>query len=338
MKSVQLGKSQLMVSQVGFGGIPIIPLAMDKAIEVVQHCYARGVTFFDTANMYGNSEKMIGQALEKVRDNVVLATKTTRRDRQGAAEHIALSLANLKTDRIDLYQFHNLSKEEDLETVLGPGGAMEAVQAAMEAGQIRQVGVTSHKIDVAIKACRTGRFATLQFPFNFIEVEPSEQLFKEARAQNMGIIAMKPLGGGLLDDAALCFKFLQQYPDVVPIPGISKTEEMDEILTFYQTPSPLSDEQKARIAEIRAELGQKFCHRCGYCQPCEQSVPIAEVLMFRSTIKRIPPVLAKKINQKVMESVDNCTQCGECIEKCPYDLNIPDLLVEVKAIYDAIEG
>lgn len=338
MRSVQLGKSQLMVSQVGFGGIPIIPLAMDKAIEVVRHCYARGVTFFDTANMYGNSEKMIGQALENVRDKVVLATKTTRRDRQGAADHIALSLANLKTDYIDLYQFHNISKEEELETVLGPGGAMEAVQAAVEASQIKQVGVTSHKIDAAIKACQTGRFATLQFPFNFIEVEPLEQLFKVARAHNMGIIAMKPLGGGLLEDAALCFKFMQQYPDVVPIPGVSKTEEMDEILALYQTPLPLSDEQKAQMDKIRTELGQKFCHRCGYCQPCEQCVPIAEVLMFRSTIKRIPPVLAKKLNQKVMQSVENCTQCGVCIEKCPYDLNIPELLVEVKEIYDAIEG
>ncbi len=336
MKTVTLGKSGLVVSQVGFGGIPIIPLAMEKAVEVVRHCYARGITFFDTANMYGNSEKMIGLALEKVRDKVVLATKTTRRDNPGARKHIARSLENLKTDVIDLYQFHNVSSDANLDKILGPDGAMEAVQAAMKEGRIRQVGVTSHKIDTAIKACRTGLFATLQFPFNFIEVEPLEALFQAAREQDMGIIAMKPLGGGLLDSAALCFKYLQQHPDVVPIPGISRPEEMDEIIELYRNPTPFTADEKERMEKIRAELGQSFCHRCGYCMPCEQGISIPEVLMFRSTVKRIPPDIAAVLAKSVMEGVDNCTGCGECIEKCPYDLNIPDLLVEVRGIYDAV--
>lgn len=338
MKTVILGRSGLAVSQVGFGGIPIIPLAMEKAVEVVRHCYARGITFFDTANMYGNSEKMIGMALEKVRDKVVLATKTTRRDEKGAEEHIAWSLANLRTDVIDLYQFHNVSTEKDLDKILAPDGAMQAVQAAVAAGRIKQVGVISHKIDTAVKACRTGLFATLQFPFNFIEVEPLETLFQVAREQNMGIIAMKPLGGGLLDSAALCFKFLQQHPDVVPIPGISRPEEMDEILDLYRSPAPFTPEEKARLEQIRDELGQKFCHRCGYCLPCEQGIAIPEVLMFRSTIKRIPPVVAAKLAGAAMAAVENCSRCGECMQRCPYDLNIPDLLVEVKGLYDAVAG
>ncbi|RJQ77914.1 MAG: aldo/keto reductase [Desulfobacteraceae bacterium] len=336
MKSIQLGKSGLMVSEIGFGGIPIIPLSHEAGVDVVRHCHARGITFFDTANMYGNSEKMIGDALATVRKNVVIATKTTRRDKAGAAEHIALSLRNLKTDVIDLYQFHAVSKDEDLETILAPEGAMQAAREAVAAGKIRHVGLSSHKIEVALKACRTGQFETLQFPFNFIENEPAGELFKTARGQNMGIIGMKPLGGGLLQKAALCFKFLQQYPDVVPIPGISQTAEIDEIIALYDHRQPLSDKEKAEIEAIRAELGNKFCHRCGYCQPCAQGVAITEVMMFRSSARRLSPKVAAALSRKAMATVDLCSNCGECVEKCPYELDIPVLIRELKELHAAL--
>ncbi|MDA8139166.1 MAG: aldo/keto reductase [Desulfobacteraceae bacterium] len=336
MKKVRLGKSGLLVSEVGFGGIPIIPLPHERAVEIVRHCHERGVTFFDTANMYGNSEKMIGAALETVRDTVVLATKTTRRDKAGAAKHIELSLQNLRTDHIDLYQFHHVSKSEEIEEILSPNGAMAAVQEAMQAGKIGHVGVTSHKIEAALEACRTGLFATLQFPFNFIETDALKELFGVARGLDMGIIAMKPLGGGLLQDAALCFKFLQQHPDVVPIPGISRKEEIDQILSFYENPQPLNESEQQQIETIRAELGQKFCHRCGYCQPCEQGVAITDVLMFRSSVRRLAPAVAVLFSKNAMATVEKCTQCGECVKRCPYDLAIPELLLEVKGIYDAV--
>ena len=321
------------MSEIGFGGIPIIPLDHEAAVNVVRHCFSQGITFFDTANMYGNSEKMIGDALSSVRDKVVIATKTIRRDRKGAAEHIALSLQHLKTDHIDLYQFHNVSKSEELETILSADGAMRAVREAMAAGKIRHVGVTSHKIEVAIEACQTGLMETLQFPFNFVESEPAGALFRTAREQKMGLIAMKPLGGGLLDKPSLCFKFLQQFTDVVPIPGISKPEEIDEILTLYEDREPLSVQEMAEIERIRSELGEKFCHRCGYCQPCEQGVAITDILMFRSTAKRLPPHIAAMFSKKAMGTVDHCTECGECVERCPYDLNIPVLIREVKQLY-----
>ena len=327
-----------MVSEVGFGGIPIIPLGHEAAVDLVRHCYTQGVTFFDTANMYGNSEKMIGDALSSVRDKVVIATKTTRRDKEGAAEHIRLSLEKLKTDYIDLYQFHNVSKQEELDEVLSADGAMQSVREAMAAGKIRHFGVTSHKIETAIEACKTGLFETLQFPFNFIEDEPAGDLFSTAREQRMGLIAMKPLGGGLLDDAALCFRFLQQFQDVVPIPGISKSEEMDEILALYKDRQPLSADQTADVERIRSELGEKFCHRCGYCQPCDQGVAITDILSFRSTAKRLPPNMAAMLSKKAIETVDNCSECGECVERCPYDLDIPVLIREIQQEYSEISA
>jgi uncharacterized protein len=336
MKSVQLGRSGLAVSEIGFGGIPIIPLHHEAAVEVVRHCHARGITFFDTANMYGNSEKMIGDALAQVREKVVIATKTTRRDKAGASEHIELSLKRLKTGFIDLYQFHSVSKDEDLETILSPVGAMPAVREAVAAGKIRHVGLTSHSIEVALKACRTGLFETLQFPFNFIEHEPAGELFQVAREQEMGLIAMKPLGGGLLQKASLCFKFLQQYPDVVPIPGISRLAEIDEIIELYAHREPLNAQEKAEIEAIRAELGDKFCHRCGYCQPCEQGVAITDVLMFRSMARRLPPNVAAALSRKAMDTVDQCSECGECVERCPYELDIPVLIRELREMHAAI--
>ncbi len=336
MKTVFLGKSGLKISEIGFGGIPIVSLNHEAAVAVVRHCYEQGITFFDTANMYGNSEKMIGDALQAVRDKVVIATKTTLRDKTGAAEHIELSLKNLKTDYIDLYQLHNVARDGELEQVMSPDGAMAAVEEAVAAGKIRQVGVTSHKMATAIQACRTGRFATLQFPFNFIENEPLEELFVVAREQGMGIIAMKPLGGGLLGKASLCFKFLQQYTDVVPIPGISRNEEIDEIIQLYNDPKPLTQADLSEISALRVEMGRKFCHRCGYCQPCEQGVAISDVLMFRSTIRRLAPPVAVALSRKAMETVENCTECGECVEKCPYDLEIPVLIREVREMHSQL--
>jgi predicted aldo/keto reductase-like oxidoreductase len=328
MKIKELGKTGLKVSELGFGGIPIIPLGVEEAVTVVRHCFDLGITFFDTANMYGDSESKIGQALEKVRGKVVLATKTLDQTYEGAAGHIDQSLENLKTDTIDLYQLHNISKEADLDQILAKDGALEAVKEAQAAGKIKVIGFSSHDIATATRICRMDLFSTIQFPFNFIEHDPADELFKAAKKSGMGIIAMKPLGGGLLERADLCFKFLQQFPDVIPIPGIQSREEMDEITALYQTPTPLSQTDRADIEKIQSQLGKRFCHRCGYCLPCEQGVMITEVMAFRSMARRLAPSIAVMIGQKAMDSVELCTECGECLEKCPYSLPIPDVLRE----------
>lgn len=334
MKQTRLGKTELMVSEVGFGGIPIIPVAHKEAVSVVRHCFERGITFFDTANMYADSERKIGEALEDVRDKVVIATKTTDRTAEGAAKHIDLSLKLLRTDYVDLYQFHNVSSEKELEKVLGPGGAYEAAAKARQEGKIRFIGFSSHDQATAKKACLTHRFATVQFPFNFIEHDPADGIFKVAQENDMGLIGMKPLGGGLLEKAVLCFKFLRRFPRVVPIPGISSIVEADEIIDFYLNPATLTADDNREIENLRSVIGTRFCHRCGYCMPCEQGVNITGAMSFRSAVARgMKREAVKMMVGSAMESVEGCIECEECLGKCPYKLPIPELLRENLAAY-----
>jgi len=334
MQTVRLGKTDLTVSQVGFGGIPIIPLSVEEGVAVVRHCFERGITFFDTANMYGDSEIKIGIALESVREQVVIATKTLERSAEGVAKHIAYSLNNLKTDYIDLYQLHSVSKEDDWDTVVAPGGALEAINQAKAEGKIKHIGFSSHDIALAIRICRTGLFSTIQIPFNFIENDPADELFPVARELDMGMIAMKPLGGGLLGRADLCFRFLQQYPFVVPDPGIQSAKEVDEIIALYDSPRALTSEDNREIEKLRSQLGKQFCHRCGYCMPCEQGVKIPEVMNFRSMTQRLSPSIAIAFTKDAVETVENCSECGECLEKCPYNLAIPELIREHRTLFN----
>ncbi len=336
MQSIRLGKTELLVSELGFGGIPIIIQSFDDGAEMVRYCFDKGINFFDTANMYADSEKKIGVALESVRDKVIIATKTLNRDAEGTAAHIALSLENLKTDYLDLFQFHNIATDEELKQVLAPDGAMKAVKEAMATGKIRHIGFSSHNLETAIKVCQTGLFSTIQFPFNFIEKEPLDELFQVARELDMGIIAMKPLGGGLLESANLCFKYLQQYPDIMPIPGIATREELDEILALYESPQLLNQAELDEIERIRGDLGKNFCHRCRYCLPCEQEVQISEIMTFGSMARRLAPNVAVMLTKDAMESVDNCTDCEECLPKCPYHLAIPEVIREQREKYDAV--
>lgn len=333
MNTVKLGGTDLEISEVGFGGIPIIPLSKKEAVSIVKYCFDLGIRFFDTANMYTTSEEKIGTALESVREKVVIATKTTQRDANGAAAHIDNSLQQLKTDWIDIYQFHNVSNEEALQQILAPQGAYEAVAKARYAGKIRFIGISSHSIQTAMEALKTGLFHTLQFPFNFIENDPQNELFPFACQNNVGIIGMKPLGGGLLERAGLCFGFLQQHPHVVPIPGIRAKKEADEIIELYRHPQPLSKSDLKEMKNIQTVLGKKFCHRCEYCMPCEQGVQIPSVLIFQAVAKRLSPEGVSAWLAKAMESVAECIECRECEEKCPYNLPITDLLKENLALF-----
>jgi uncharacterized protein len=328
-----LGKSGIMATELGFGGIPIMRLNVEEAKLVIKHCFELGIRFFDTAHIYGDSEEKLGKALEPFRDQVIIATKVWAKDGKGAAAQLAMSLDRLRTNHIDLIQCHNIAKQEDLEKAMGPGGAYEALAAAKAKGQVRAIGFSSHNPDIAAKGCRLGKFATLQFPFNFIENDPLEKVFPAALEQGMGIIAMKPLGGGLLDRADLCFRFLQEYPEVVPIPGIQSTDEIDEIISFYRDRRPLSRDDWVKIQEIRSELGTRFCHRCEYCMPCEQGVQIPGVLMVKTQVRRFGYKQVVAMAKDKIATVENCIECGECVERCPYGLPIPDMLQESLEIY-----
>lgn len=329
-----LGKTGLEVSEVGFGAIPIIRLSQDEAVRVLRRALDRGITLFDTAHLYVDSEEKIGEAFEGMRHRVVLATKTIKRNRQGAQEDLELSLRRLRTDYLDLYQLHQVSQETDLETITGPNGALEAVVRAQKKGHIRHLGVTSHSLEMAIKLVQTGLFSTVQFPFNFIETEAAEALHPLAQERGLGVLAMKPFCGGLVEDARVAFAFLRQYAAVIPLAGCDSVERVEEVVAFYEGPAELRPEDQAAMARYRAELGDLFCRRCEYCQPCPQGVMVTPAMLYGIVAHRMGGAKAAAFAEKAMESVRLCEECGECAGRCPYHLPITEMLKKHLALYE----
>ncbi|MBN2124383.1 MAG: aldo/keto reductase [Deltaproteobacteria bacterium] len=334
MRTCALGNTGLEVTELGMGGIPIMRVGAEEAVSIIRHCIDLGIRFFDTAHVYGDSEEKLGRALEPFRDRVVIATKVWAKDGPGAAEQLAMSLDRLRTDRIDLMQCHNVTTREDMDRVLAPGGACEVLERARAEGRVQAVGFSSHSPEIAVRMCETGRFSTLQFPFNFIERDAADRLFPTALERGMGIIGMKPLGGGFLDRADLCFRFLQQHPHVIPIPGIQSMAEIDEIAGVYSDHRPMSASEQEEIEGIRRQYGTRFCRRCEYCMPCERGVQIPRVMLFKTQVRRFPPDLLFTIARDAMATVEGCEECGECVQKCPYDLPIPDMLRENLELYE----
>jgi predicted aldo/keto reductase-like oxidoreductase len=333
MRYQQLGNTGLEVSELGFGGIPILRLESSAAERIVSHAFEKGVTFFDTANAYRDSEEKMGRAFAGMRSKVVIATKTMRRDGPGALEQLELSLKRLQTDYIDLFQLHQVAQENVWQMITAPGGALEVLQKAKEAGKIRFLGVTSHSRPMAIKLIQTGLFSTVQFPFNFIEEDASADLHPEARRLGMGILVMKPFAGGVIDNATVAFKFLRQFPDAIPLPGFDSLEAVDEVVSFYDTPNQVSSEDEAMMDTYRRELGQQFCRRCEYCQPCPQGVMITPAMGYQVVARRMSPAVSVDFSRVAMETVPKCIDCGVCLQRCPYNLPIPTMLKKHYAMW-----
>ena len=329
-----LGRTGLRVSEVGFGGIPILRLPANEAVKVLRHAFDQGINFYDTANAYKDSEAKIGQAFHGIRKQVIIATKTGRRDAAGATEHLENSLTMLKSDYIDVYQLHQVSQEEDWQAITAPTGALNVCVKAREAGKIRYLGITSHSLPMALKLIKTNLFDTIQFPFNFIEEDPKNELHPVARTMNLGIIVMKPFAGGAIDHAALAFKFLRQYPDAIPIPGYDSIASINEIIGLYQHPNVVTPEDLLLMNQYRSDLGQQFCRRCEYCQPCPNGVKITPAMGYPIVAKRMSSQVAIQFSHSAMESVPQCTNCGSCIPRCPYELPIPEIL---RKNYDLFE-
>jgi predicted aldo/keto reductase-like oxidoreductase len=338
MRTTTLGKTGLEVSRIGFGGIPIQRVSEEEAVQVVQRCIELGVSFLDTANAYTNSEARIGKALAALpgqREQLVVATKTAARDRATAWQHLEQSRRDLGIDVIDLWQLHNVSSMDAYEQILAPGGALEAAQKALEAGLIRHVGISSHSMDVALKAVPAGHFETIQFPFNFVTDEPADKLLPLVREHELGFIAMKPLGGGMLSDANLAIKYLLQFDHVVPDPGIERVEEIDEIAAIVAGSWDLTSQERQEIELIRNEVGVRFCRRCGYCEPCPEGVRISLVMNLPNLFKRMPVERLTTGNlSAAVQTGRNCIECGECEEKCPYQLPIREMIAEHMAVYE----
>jgi predicted aldo/keto reductase-like oxidoreductase len=336
METIRLGQTDMMVSKLGFGGIPIQRVSEDKAVAVVKRCLDLGITFIDTANAYTNSEKRIGKAISGQREGLILATKSTSQRREGVEPHLKQSLEQLGVESIDLYQFHGVNNFDAYARVLDPNGPMAVVQEAKRAGVVKHIGITSHSMDVAKEAVKSDRFETIMFPFNFVTCEAADELLPLAREHDVGFIAMKPLAGGMLQSATIAFKYLLQFPDVVSIPGIERVHEIDEIIQVIEGPQQMTEAEQSEMQRLKDELGTRFCRRCDYCQPCPEEIPISLVMIVTSFVKRLPQeLLFSGWIADGLEKAANCTKCGDCEERCPYDLPIREMLEENVNLFQA---
>jgi uncharacterized protein len=334
MEKIRLGKTNLMVTRVGFGGIPIQRLTEEGAVEVVKRCLDHGINYLDTANAYSTSERRIGKAIAGRRDGLVLATKSTQRNREGIVEHLENSLKQLGVDHIDLYQFHAVSDFKSLDMVLDPEGPRAALEEAKQAGKIGHIGITSHQIDVAKKAVESGRFESIMFPFNFVTDEAARELLPLCRKHDVGFIDMKPMAGGMIANARIAFKFLFQYPDIATIPGIEKTQEIDEIVGIFQGPRKITEAEKEEMRVLKEKLGTTFCHRCDYCQPCKEGIAISSVMTYPSFAARLPEEQIYGFWAALFDQAAKCSKCGECEERCPYHLPIRDMMEDYYDLYE----
>jgi predicted aldo/keto reductase-like oxidoreductase len=339
MITTRLGRTGLEVSRVGIGGIPLQRPPEAQAIQIVRRALELGINLIDTAAGYGDSEERIGKALVGRREQAIVATKSGRLSKAEATAELERSLKRLRTDVIDIWQLHNISDAVKYAQAIGPGGSLEAAREALQAGKIRHIGISSHNLDIAIEAVKSGLFETIQFPFNYVTREPEDELIPLAKEHDVGFIGMKPFAGGMLEDATLSIKYVLQFDSVVPDPGIEKVEEIEEIVSIVESGDwKLTAQQRQEIEARRAELGTQFCRQCGYCQPCPQDVNIPLVMIAQIMWKLWPRDFFLGWMGRLADGAANCVECGECEEKCPYQLPIREMIAENIAFYERVRS
>lgn len=326
MEYVTLGKTGLKISRLGFGGIPIQRVDAAKTKELVKAMAEKGINYIDTARGYTVSESYLGEALEGLRDRFVLATKSMARTKEAMEKDIEISLGNLRTDYIDLYQVHNPGMK-DLDTVTAPGGALEALMAAKEAGKIGHIGLTAHSVEVFEKALTLPWVETIMFPYNIVESQ-GEELIAKCKEQNIGFIAMKPLAGGAIEDGSVAVRYICSNPNVtVVIPGMYDLKEIDQNFAAADNTAPLTEEELAKIAEVKKQLTGNFCRRCNYCAPCTVGINIPSVFLFQGYLDRYGlGDWAKDRYASMAVKASACIGCGACESRCPYNLPIREML------------
>ncbi|HHW31395.1 MAG TPA: aldo/keto reductase [Clostridiaceae bacterium] len=334
MKYGILGTTGLKVSLIGFGGIPIQRCSKEEAVKTISRAQELGVNFIDTARGYTVSESYIGEALKGNRDKWIIASKSMARDRNSMDKDIETTLKNLNTDYIDLYQLHNVRTEEELNKVLDEEGAYRSLERAKEKGLIGHIGITSHSVDALELALDTGKFETIMYPYNIVETQ-ARALFKRASGLGVGVIAMKPLAGGLLQDVLLALKFVLENQDIsVAIPGMATVEELEANLKVFDNDMFLSEDEKIKVQKMAEELGSDFCRRCGYCQPCPAGIDMPSIFTFQAYKERYDLAdWAEGRYFNLKKTAKDCAKCGECETKCPYNLPIRNMLEKVKEVF-----
>lgn len=326
MQMVTLGKTGITVNKNGFCALPIQRISTGDAVKLARRAYDAGITFFDTARFYTDSEEKLGEAFDGMREKVYIATKTAATTAEEFWRDLENSLKNLRTEYIDIYQFHNPS------FCPKPGdgtGLYEAMLEAKAQGKIRHIGITNHRLAVAEEAIASGLYETLQFPFCYLANERDLALVQMCKEAGMGFIAMKALSGGLITNSAAAYAFEAQYENVLPIWGVQREHELEEFISYIDNPPMMTEEIAALIAHDREELSGEFCRGCGYCMPCPAGIEINNCARMSLMLRRAPSdaQLTPEMQEK-MKKIENCLHCGKCKSKCPYGLDTPTLLAK----------
>lgn len=324
MNTVTLGRTGISVAQNQFGALPIQRISKDEAVALVHRAYDGGMRFFDTARAYSDSEEKLGVAFEGMRDKVYIASKTMAKTPGEFWKQLDTSLANLHTDYLDIYQFHCVDQ------VWAPGdgsGMYECMLQAKEQGKIRHIGVTAHKLEVAFDLVNSGLYETLQYPFSYLASEREHELVALCKQKDVGFLAMKGLAGGLITHSDAAMAYIAQFDNVLPIWGIQRESELSEWLSYFKDTPQMTPELQAFVVKEREQLAGNFCRGCGYCLPCTADIMINQCARISLMLRRAPSKawLTPQM-QAEMAKVQDCTECGVCMTRCPYGLDIPNLL------------
>lgn len=325
MREITLGSTGITTVQNAFGALPIQRVDMETAVQILRRAYEGGMRFFDTARAYTDSEEKLGEAFAGMRDKIIIASKTMAKTPEEFWQQLDTTLHNLRTDYIDIYQFHCVNQ------CYAPGdgtGMYECMLEARDKGLIRHIGVTAHKIQVAFDCVQSGLYETLQFPFSYLSSEREIELVKACKSANMGFIAMKGLAGGLIHNSRAAMAFMTQFDNVLPIWGIQRMSELEEWLEYMEQAPVYDGELQEYVRREREELAGDFCRGCGYCMPCPAGIMINQCARMSLMLRRAPSAgwLSEQM-QAEMAKIENCLHCGKCKTKCPYELDTPELLV-----------
>lgn len=324
MRQITLGKTGIEVPQNAFGALPIQRVSQETAVKLLRRAYEGGMRFFDTARAYSDSEEKVGEAFDGMREKIYIASKTAAKTPEEFWEQLDITLKNLRTDYLDLYQLHCVDQ------CYRPGdgfGLYECLQEARDQGKVRHIGITTHKLYIAQEIVESGLYETLQYPFSYLSSEQEIDLVKKCGEADMGFIAMKGLAGGLINRSEAAMAFMSQFDNVLPIWGIQRETELEEWLGYMENTPEMTEELAAYIQKEQQELTGEFCRGCGYCMPCPAGIQINQCARMSLMLRRAPSQawLTEEM-QAEMKKIEGCLECRKCMSKCPYELNTPELL------------
>jgi predicted aldo/keto reductase-like oxidoreductase len=336
MEKVRLGRTNLIVTKLGWGGIPIQRVGEREAVSVIRAVIETGVDLLDTARAYTNSEHRIGLALQRIERPIILSSKSLIKTAK-IYNDVQESLKQMKVKKVNIYHLHSVSTFEDYERVLAPGGAYEGLKRARDEGLIDHIGITSHNLNVLERAVQDGHFEVIMACYSFLEPDAAKKVFPLANEKNIGVLAMKPFSGGVIEEAGPALRFVLSTANIVPIPGSETLEKVHENWKIFTEGYSLTEKDEERIEALKKEFDRQFCRRCDYCQPCTEKINIQFAVGLKSIIKRFGPQ-AREVGwmKDLIEKARKCSECGECLLRCPYQLPIPDMIKENLAWFDSL--